>query len=97
MAKKFGSNEIFIAIEEEDPINSYHSDIIVQIGDNEDEAKVATKSLNIVKTFQVIVIVTPTRVKCLFTRTLLLCRNAIKPYHPINQPCISCEFKRSLS
>jgi len=64
MAKKFGSNEIFIAIKEEDPINSYHSNTIVQIGDNEDEVEAATKSLNIVETFQVIVIVTPTRVKC---------------------------------
>ncbi len=36
----------------------------MQIGDNEDEAEAATKSLNIVENFQVIVIVTPTRVKC---------------------------------
>jgi hypothetical protein len=30
MVKKFGSSEVFTAIEEEDLINSYHSNTIVQ-------------------------------------------------------------------
>jgi hypothetical protein len=64
MARKFGPSEVFTATEEEDLKNSYHSYTTLQTNDNEDEAKIATKLLNIAKTFQGIAIVTPTKTKC---------------------------------
>ncbi len=42
MVGKFGPIELFIAANEEDLGNSYHSNTIVQTNKNEDEVKVAT-------------------------------------------------------
>ncbi len=64
MAGKFGPNEVFIIAEEEDPINLYHSNTIMQTNDNEDEVEVATKLLNIARTFQGVSIIIPTRAEC---------------------------------
>jgi len=64
MATKFSPSEVFIAIEEKDLKNSYHSYTTMQTNDNEDEAKTTTKLLNIARTFQGVVIVIPTKTKC---------------------------------
>ncbi len=69
MARKFGPSEVFTTTKEKDPRNSYHSYTTVQTNDNEDEAKTTTKLLNITKTFQGVVIVTPTKTKCPFSPT----------------------------
>jgi hypothetical protein len=78
MAKKFGPSEVFIVTEEEDLRNSYHSYTIMQTNNNEDGIKTTTKLLNIARTFQGIVAVTPTKTKCPSSPT---------PHYYVEMPC----------
>jgi len=64
MATKFSPSEVFIAIKEKDLKNSYYSYTTVKTNNNEDEAKTTTKLLSIARTFQGVVIITPTKTKC---------------------------------
>jgi hypothetical protein len=78
MAIKFGPNEVFTTVGEEDLGNSNHLDPTMQTDNSEDEAKAPTKLLNITRTFQGIAIVTPTRVECPFSPT---------PHYYVEMPC----------
>jgi hypothetical protein len=65
MTIKFGPNEVFAIVEEEDFKNSNHLDTTMETNNSEDEGKALTKLLNIAR----IVIVSPTRVECPFSPT----------------------------
>lgn len=75
---KFGPNEVFTIIEEEDLGNSYHLNAIVQTNDNEDEAKVAINLLNIAGTFLGVVILNCTKVESPSSST---------PHYYVEMPC----------
>jgi len=75
---KFGRNEVFTIIEEEDLGNSYHLNAIVKTNNNEDEVEVAIDLLNIVGTFQGVFIVACTKVEYPFSPT---------PHYYVEMPC----------
>ncbi len=75
---KFGPNEVFTIVKEEDPGNSYHLDAMVQTSDSEDEAEVAIDLLNIARTFQGVVIVIRTKIEC---------PSSSSPHYYVEMPC----------
>jgi hypothetical protein len=62
MVGKFGPSDVFTAIEKKGHENSYHLNAIDESSNNETE--VAIELLNIVRTFQTTVIVTPVMSNC---------------------------------
>ncbi len=59
---KFGQSDVFTTIEEEEHENSYHLNVIDESSNNESEAVI--ELLNIIETFQVIVLAIPSMSNC---------------------------------